>query len=55
MTRSHLSELVRLQAINVHSQLSLVALHCGHGRNHVVDDGAQLDELLVRGLGIGRW
>jgi hypothetical protein len=34
---------------------SLVALHCGHGRGHVVDDGEQLRELFARVLGLRRW
>jgi hypothetical protein len=53
---THLGELVGLQAIDSQRQLSLVALHHGHGRVHVVDD-AQRSELFVHGLGLGlgRW
>jgi hypothetical protein len=50
-----LGELVGLQSIDNHGQLSLVALHRAHGRDHVVDDGTQLSELFVRGLGLRRW
>jgi hypothetical protein len=52
---SRRGELVRLESIRGHCQLALVALCRGHGCNHVVDDGANVDQLLVGGLSFGWW
>jgi hypothetical protein len=48
-------ELARLEPIDGNRQLTLVPLHCGHGRGHVVDDGVQLGQVFIGGLGFGCW
>jgi hypothetical protein len=57
MARSHLLlwRSSRLEPIHGHCQLALVPVHRGHGRGHVVDDGANVSQLLLGGLGFGWW
>jgi hypothetical protein len=44
-----------LEPIHGHRQLALVALHHGHGRRQVVNDSANVGQLLLGGLRFGRW
>jgi hypothetical protein len=48
-------EFVRLKPITCHRQWALVPLHGGHGRGHVVNDGANVGQLFLDGLGFRWW
>jgi hypothetical protein len=46
------ADLVKLEPVHGNCHLALVVLHGGHEGLHVIDHALQLDELLVRGLGL---